>query len=93
MTQWAHSPDYWFVVGDLLLDFACSQPEKAQELMPMIEASWLRCLEIGERPDLEGSVHGRGSYLAAQNLAVIYEGAGRSADAVQCREMAATFLK
>jgi glycosyltransferase involved in cell wall biosynthesis len=91
MTQWAHSPDYWFVVGDLLLDFACSQPEKAQELMPMIEASWLRCLEIGERPDLEGAVHGRGSYLAAQNLAVIYGGSGRTDDAYWCRELAASF--
>ncbi|MCF8167856.1 MAG: glycosyltransferase family 2 protein [Rhodoferax sp.] len=91
MTQWAQSPDYWFVVGDLLLDFACSHPEKAQELMPMIEASWLRCLEIGERPDLEGAVHGRGSYLPAQNLAVIYEGSGRADDAHRCQELAASF--
>ena len=88
MSQWAHSPDYWFVVGDLLLDFACSQPEKAQELMPMIEASWLRCLEIGERPDLEGAVHGRGSFFAATNLAVIYDGMGRSQDASLYRKIA-----
>ena len=85
---WAGSPDYWFVVGDLLLDFVCSQPELAENLMPLIESSWLRCLEIGERPDLEGAVHGRGSYLAAQNLAVIYEGSGRSAEAVRYRKLA-----
>ena len=86
--MWAESPDYWFVVGDLLLDFACSQPEHAANLMPLIESSWLRCLEIGERPDLEGAVHGRGSYLAAKNLAVIYEGSGRSAEAMRYRKLA-----
>jgi tetratricopeptide (TPR) repeat protein len=89
MSFWAHSPDYWFVVGDLLLDFACHQPEKAETLMPMIEACWLRCLEIGERPDLEGAVHGRGSFFAAANLAVIYDGTGRSEDASRYRKIAA----
>ena len=93
MSLWERSPDYWFVVGDLLLDFACSQPESAQTLLPMVESSWLRCLEIGERPDLEGAVHGRGSYLAAQNLAVIYEGTGRSAEAVRYKEIATTNMK
>jgi glycosyltransferase involved in cell wall biosynthesis len=85
---WAESPDFWFVVGDLLLDFACGRPEQAANLMPLIESSWLKCLEIGERPDLEGAVHGRGSFLAASNLAVIYEGMGRTADALRYREMA-----
>ena len=75
--RWDASPDYWFTVGDLLLDWACAQPQRAVELLPMIEASWQRCLEIGERPDLEGSVRGRGSFLAAANLAVLYEGTGR----------------
>ena len=93
MSLWENSPDYWFVVGDLLLDYACSQPEKVQTLLPMVESSWLRCLAIGERPDLEGAVHGRGSYLAAQNLAVIYEGSGRSAEAIRYKEFATTFMK
>jgi glycosyltransferase involved in cell wall biosynthesis len=93
MELWAESPDYWFVVGDLLLDFACSQPEKADALIPMIETSWLRSLEIGERPDLEGAVRGRGSYLAAQNLAVIYEGTGHTAKALQYREIAKATMR
>lgn len=93
MALWGQSPDYWFVVGDLLLDFVCSQPQKADELMPMIEGCWLRCLEIGERPEFEGAVHGRGSYLAAQNLAVIYEGTGRFAEAVRYKEIVTTYLK
>jgi hypothetical protein len=49
---------------------------------PMIESAWLRCLEIGERPDLEGSVAGRGSSLAARNLVVLYEGTGQAASLV-----------
>jgi hypothetical protein len=88
MSIWANSPDYWFVVGDLLLDFACNSPERTDDLMPMIEASWLRCLEIGEQPGLEGAVQGRGSYLAAQNLAVIYDGTGRGAEAARFRKIA-----
>lgn len=75
--RWEGSPDYWFSVGDLLLDWACEQPQRVGELLPMIEASWERCLEIGERPDLEGAVRGRGSFLAAANLAVLCEGTGR----------------
>jgi glycosyltransferase involved in cell wall biosynthesis len=81
MVLWSDSPDYWFAVGDLLLDWACEEPSQAEALMPMVESSWLRCLEIGERPDLEGAVQGRGSYLACANLAVIYEGLGRRDEA------------
>ena len=82
---WHDSPDYWFTVGDLLLDWACVQPQRADELLPMIEASWQRCLEIGERPDLEGAVRGRGSFLAAANLAVLCEGTGRADQAAVYR--------
>ena len=89
MVLWEQSPDYWFAVGDLLLDWACVEPERSEVLMPMVEASWLRCLEIGERPDLEGAVQGRGSYLASANLAVVYEGLGRADEARKYRELAA----
>lgn len=88
MPRWEDSPDYWFVVGDLLLDWACEQPERSETLLPMIEASWQRCLEIGERTDLEGAVQGRGSFLAATNLAVFYEGTGRPDEARRYRDMA-----
>ena len=88
MDLWQDSPDYWFTVGDLLLDWACEEPGQAETLVPMVESSWLRCLEIGERPDFEGAVQGRGSYLAAANLAVIYEGMARSEEAQKYRAMA-----
>jgi len=37
----------------------------------LAETAWERCLAIGERPELEGSVEGRGSHLARHNLDVL----------------------
>jgi len=71
MARWDRSPDFFFALGDLMLDWAASEPARAGELLPMIEEAWQRCLEIGERPDLEGAVHGRGSHLATHNLGVL----------------------
>ncbi len=81
----ADSPDFFFVLGDLLLDCAADQPERAESLIPMIEQAWLRCLELGERPDLPGAVAGRGSHLAAHNLALLFEGTGRADEAARLR--------
>ena len=85
MALWPESPDFFFALGDLLLDWAAEEPSRARDLLPMIETAWLRCLEIGERPDLEGAVAGRGSTLAAHNLAVLYEGTGRPEKAARLR--------
>ncbi|MEY4907680.1 MAG: hypothetical protein RL260_1398, partial [Pseudomonadota bacterium] len=71
MARWDRSPDFFFALGDLMLDWAASEPARAGELLPMIEGAWQRCLEIGERPDLDGTVHGRGSHLATHNLGVL----------------------
>ena len=83
MPSWPHSPDFFFALGDLLLDWAAEEPARAQALLPMIESAWLRCLEIGERPDLEGTVAGRGTTLAARNLVVLYEGTDRADEAMK----------
>jgi tetratricopeptide (TPR) repeat protein len=88
MRTWPGSPDVYFATGDLLLDWAAEEPQRADELVPMIEAAWLRCLDIGERPDLEGSVAGRGSTLAAGNLALLYDMLGQGAQAASCRALA-----
>ena len=74
---WADSPDFHFTLGDLWLECALRRPQRAAELLPRIEASWLRALEIGERPELPDTVCGRGSYLAAHNLAVFHRSLGR----------------
>lgn len=82
----AEVPDFFFALGDLLLDLAASQPQHAEVLLPMIEAAWTRCLALGERPDLPETVPGRGSWLAAFNLALVLEGTGRGDAARALRE-------
>lgn len=88
MPHWPHSPDFYFALGDLLLDWAAQQPARADELLPMIEASWLQCLSIGENDGLEGAVQGRGSFLAAHNLAAFHASLGHASQAAHFERMA-----
>lgn len=81
----ADMPDFFFVTGDLLLDLAARQPAHGDTLLPMIETAWRHCLTLGERPDLPETVPGRGSWLAAHNLAVVMEGTGRCGEAATLR--------
>lgn len=72
MAHWQESPDFFFVLGNLAMDRALAEPAHAlTEWLPLAATAWERCLEIGERPDLDGSVAGRGSHLARHNLDVI----------------------
>ncbi len=82
----ADSPDFFFALGDLMLDWAADHPEQAGVLLPMIEDAWRRCLAIGERPDQPGAVEGRGSHLAAHNLALVLDATGRAEEARALRE-------
>ncbi|MDV3459277.1 glycosyltransferase family 2 protein [Sphingomonas sp. HF-S4] len=69
MVRYPDSPDLFFVLGNLLLDRAMADPAQAlDQWLPLAIGSWERCLEIGERPDLEGSMQGCGSRLARHNL-------------------------
>jgi tetratricopeptide (TPR) repeat protein len=91
MPRWGDSPDFFFTLGDLMLDRALAMPAEAATLLPMIESSWLRAVAIGERPDLPDSVRGRGSFLAAHNLAAFHQSLGQAAQAAQWRERAAAW--
>ncbi|WP_326524528.1 glycosyltransferase family 2 protein [Sphingomonas sp.] len=72
MPDWDDSPDFFFAVGNLALDLAITEPASALgQWLPLATAAWERCLAIGDRPDLDGSVAGRGSFLARQNLDAI----------------------
>jgi tetratricopeptide (TPR) repeat protein len=75
------SPDFFFALGDVLLDLAADQPEQADALLPMMEQAWRRCLDLGERPDQSGAVQGRGSHLAAHNLALLLDACERRDEA------------
>ena len=88
MPRWPDSPDFFFSLGDLFLEWAAAQPARATELVPMIESSWLRALEIGEQPQLHDTVRGRGSFLAAHNLSVLHAGLGHDAEAARWSERA-----
>ena len=72
MARWPESPDLFFVLGNLLLDRAMTDQANAiTQWLPLAIGAWERCLEIGERPLLDGSVAGRGSHLAQHNLDVV----------------------
>lgn len=79
-THWHHSPDFFFVLGNLMLDRAIADPAQAVgEWLPLAQGAWERCLAIGDQPLLEGSVAGRGSHLARHNLALIAPMLGKRA--------------
>ncbi len=88
--HWLNSPDFYFVVGDLYLEAAAQSPDRAlNDFLPVVESAWKRCLEIGERPELDGSVGGRGGHMAAHNLAVFYETLGLTAEAAEYEALVA----
>ena len=71
--RWPDSSDVHFAFGNVCLDAALLDPTSALEVwLPAAEAAWNRCLEIGETDKYEGHVSGRGSYMAAENLTVLY---------------------
>jgi glycosyltransferase involved in cell wall biosynthesis len=87
--HWQASPDFYFTVGDLYLEAASHEPERAMDhFLPVVESAWKRCLEIGERPDLDGAVAGRGGHMAAHNLAVFYQTLGRAPEAAEYAALA-----
>jgi tetratricopeptide (TPR) repeat protein len=89
VNAWSDSPDFYFAVGDLYLECANHFPDRAlTDFLPIVESAWKRCLEIGERPDLHGSVAGRGGRMAAHNLAVFYETLGQGETAARYRALA-----
>lgn len=64
--------DYHFACGTFYTQAIFSDVQRYVSYLPQIEASYMRCLEIGEVPEHEG-VYGNGSFKAAYNLGVWYE--------------------
>jgi hypothetical protein len=63
------SPDFFYVLAELLHGLAHQQPEKSlSQWLPLVRVSLLFCLKLGDTPDIAGSVRGRGSHLASQAL-------------------------
>ena len=92
--NWPDSPDFWFVVGALFLEWSTAHPDQAlSEGLPLCEYAWKRCLEIGERDDIDGGVRGRGGHMAAHNLAVMYETFGLGEQAASYRALSETLKR
>jgi glycosyltransferase involved in cell wall biosynthesis len=88
--RFAASPDFHFAVGALFLE--CAARDEANALgrwLPFAETRWLRCLELGEAPLLDGAVRGRGGHMAAHNLAALYGTFGPPHRAAEYKALAA----
>jgi glycosyltransferase involved in cell wall biosynthesis len=85
---WDHAPDFFYAVAELYLEYAYRNPAiAADELLPVVECAWLKCLQIGEKPGLTSSIEGTGSYRAAEKLANFYAGLGLSEEAARYEAM------
>ncbi len=70
---WPAFPDLCFALGLVLLDAAANDLGQATQWLSLAEQAFRRCLDIGDQPEMDGSVVGRGSFLAAQQLATVYQ--------------------
>lgn len=80
--------DFCFVCGLFYMKRVLSDVQRYLSLLPNIERCYLRCLSLGERPEL-GGVVGTGSFKAAYNLGAWYEVSGQKELAVKYYRMAA----
>ena len=89
MPRWPGSPDFFFTLGDVLLDFAVAHAASAPArcCRRSSRAGCARSRSASSR-ELNDTVRGRGSFLAAHNLAAFYEGQGDAAKARHWRERA-----
>ncbi|MOA18442.1 hypothetical protein D3C78_1387600 [compost metagenome] len=82
--NWLHNfSDFHFVCGIFYMKLILSNTAKYVELFPLIEKSYLRCLQIGEIDQYE-CVVGTGSFTALHNLGSLYEVMGNIDKAKQC---------
>ena len=72
MQNCQQSPDFFFLLAHLNISLARKNPEQALgKYLPMARLSLQFCLNLGERPDIEGAVFGRGSHAATALLALL----------------------
>jgi len=75
--EWLHDfTDFHFVCGVLYMKLILNNTAKYVGLMPLIEQSYLKCLQIGETDQYE-CVYGTGSFSALHNLGSLYEVMGK----------------
>ena len=87
LPHYAGAVDFWFVLGGFFFELVSARPVLATEFMPRIEECYLRCLELGEQPQANGALRGRGSFLAARNLYAFYTATGDAERAETYRQL------
>lgn len=87
LQRFPESPDVHFALGDLALDAALTAGQPDPALLDLIEVAWRACVRIGERPDLIGAIPGRGSWMAAHNLAAFHDLLGSPGEARRFAEL------
>ncbi|AWX58575.1 glycosyltransferase family 2 protein [Brevibacillus brevis] len=80
--QLSNFPDFHFALGMFYMDYVLSNTAAHIDKLPRIEASFHKCLELGDRKEF-GGIIGAGSFLAAYNLGVFYEVIGDHKKAVE----------
>ncbi len=80
--------DFCFVCGLFYMKLVLSDVQRYINLLPNIEACYLKCLSLGEHPEA-GGVVGTGSFKAAYNLGAWYEVSGQTELAKKYYRMAA----
>ncbi len=88
IAAWNDSPDFAYVLGDLFFGIMLGDPARAPQVAPLAESCWRRALTLGDRDELPGAMRGRGSFLAAQALALLSLTLGRAGAAQEWRERA-----
>ena len=88
--RWSGHTDFNFVVGTVMMNCACDHPDRALACLEIAQASWEACLALGEQPQIEGAVLGRGSHLAAWNLMALHQALGQAAQGQHYEQLAAT---
>ena len=82
--------DFYFVRGLFFMHYILQDIPGRGHLLPEIEASFLKCLEIGEEGRRSGN-QGTGSYKALYNLGLFYEAQGRPEKAREAYRKAASY--
>lgn len=82
--------DFYFVRGLFFMHYILQDIPGRGHLLPEIEGSFLKCLEIGEEGRRSGN-QGTGSYKALYNLGLFYEAQGMPEKAREAYQKAAAY--
>ncbi|MFS0919257.1 glycosyltransferase [Brevibacillus sp. 179-C 1.1 NHS] len=86
--QLSNFPDFHFALGMFYMDYVLSNTAAHIDKLPRIEASFHKCLELGDKKEI-GGIIGTGSFLASFNLGAYYEVIGDNKQAIEYYRLSA----